>query len=158
MKIQIASNLHLEFLQREFAGELLVTPHPDTELLVLAGDIASGTQAIDLFARWPVPVLYVAGNHEAYRTDIELIEDELRTASAGTQVRFMEKDRLDIDGVRFLGTTLWTDYALFVDEGRSVDEAMNAARSFMVDHTDIRLNRQPFSPINALLRPEAARA
>lgn len=35
---------------------------------------------------------------------------------------------------------------------------MNAARSFMVDHTDIRLNRQPFSPINALLRHEAARA
>jgi hypothetical protein len=65
---------------------------------------------------------------------------------------------VDIDGVRFLGTTLWTDYVLFVDEGYSVDEAMTAARSFMIDHTEIRLNRQPFAPIDTLLKHEAARA
>lgn len=158
MKIQIASDLHLEFLQRDFPGETLITPHPDADVLVLAGDIASGTQVIDLFARWPVPVLHVMGNHEAYGRDIQKLEDELRAAAARTQIHFLENDRIDIDGVRFLGTTLWTDYALFAGEGRSIDAAMNAARSFMVDHTEIRLNRQPFAPIDALLRHDAARA
>ena len=158
MRIQIASDLHLEFLQQDFAGELLISPHPDADVLVLAGDIASGTQVINLFDRWPVPVIYVMGNHEAYGRDIEVLEDELRAAAAGTQIRFLENDRVDIDGVRFLGTSLWTDYALFVDEGRTVDEAMTAARSFMIDHTEIRSNRQPFAPINALRRHEAARA
>lgn len=156
MKIQIASDLHLQFLQRAFPGELLISPHPDADLLVLAGDIAVGAKAVELFADWPVPVLYVAGNHEFYGRDIEELEDELRTAAAGTQVCFLENDRVDIDGVRFLGTTLWTDYALFVDAGRSVDAAMTAARSFMVGHREIKLNRQPFAPIDALLRHEAA--
>jgi len=51
--------LHLEFLQGDFAGELLIAPHSDADLLVLASDIASGMQVIDLYVHWPVPVLYV---------------------------------------------------------------------------------------------------
>ena len=66
MKIQVASDLHLEFLQRNFLGERLIAPASGADLLVLAGDIANGIDAVRLFADWPVPVLYVAGNHEFY--------------------------------------------------------------------------------------------
>jgi predicted phosphodiesterase len=71
MKIQLASDLHLEFLARDFPGERLITPAPDADVLILAGDIAVGAEAVELFADWPVPVLYVAGNHESYGRDIE---------------------------------------------------------------------------------------
>ena len=65
MRIQLASDLHLEFLQREFPGERLISPAYGVDLLVLAGDIGNGTQAIELFNDWPVPVLVLAGNHES---------------------------------------------------------------------------------------------
>lgn len=54
MKIQIASDLQLEFLLNQFPGERLISPVVDADILVRAGDIAKGTQAIDLFKDWPV--------------------------------------------------------------------------------------------------------
>lgn len=48
MKIQL-SDLHLELLQRNFPGERLISLAQGADLLVLAGDIANGTQAIQRF-------------------------------------------------------------------------------------------------------------
>lgn len=120
MKIQLASDLHLEFLQRDFPGERLICPAHEADLLVLAGDIANGTDAISLFKDWPVPVLYVAGNHEFYHRSFEITRTALRHAAAGTAVHFLDNDVVDFGGVRFLGCTLWTDYrfgALAQEEG-----------------------------------------
>ena len=47
MKVQLASDLHLEYLQRNFPGERLISPVPGADLLVLAGDIAGGVQTIE---------------------------------------------------------------------------------------------------------------
>ena len=57
LRIQLASDLHLEMLERSFLGERLIAPAAGADLLVLAGDIANGTRVIELFAQWPVPVL-----------------------------------------------------------------------------------------------------
>ena len=156
LKIQLASDLHLEFLAEEFPGERFISPGVDADVLVIAGDIASGANAIALFANWPVPVLYVAGNHEFYGSDIDCVEQQLRLAARGTQVHFLEQDALVIGGCRFLGTALWTDYALNEARGVSVDAAMNIARSFLTDHSAIRLAGHPFAPVDALMRHEAA--
>lgn len=109
MKIQLASDLHLELLQRDFPGERLITPAGGVDVLVLAGDIANGTQAIDLFKNWPVPVLYLAGNHEFYGESFEQARITLRKATEGTNIHFLDNDVVDFGGVRFLGATLWTD-------------------------------------------------
>src|SRR5258706_6753606 len=66
MKIQLASDLHLELLAQRFPQMRIIEPVPEADLLVLAGDIHGATSAIDVFGDWPVPVLYVAGNHEFY--------------------------------------------------------------------------------------------
>ena len=92
MKLQIASDLHLEFLQRLFPGERLMSPAYSADLLVLAGDIANGTEAIELFRDWPVPVLYLAGNHEFYGHAIEQVRIDLRKALMSSQPQMRVED------------------------------------------------------------------
>lgn len=162
MRIQLASDLHLELLSHRFPSERLISPAPDADLLVLAGDIAGGSSAIDLFAGWPVPVLYVAGNHEGYGGTWETIVRDLRQAAAGTSVRFLERDAADVGGVRFLGCTLWTDYLLEQRSARrkfSQAEAMLNAEGRINDHRRIRtVAGGPFLPQHALAEHERSRA
>ncbi len=135
MRIQLASDLHLELLERSWPRELLVAPAPGADVLVLAGDIHRGPNAIERFADWPVPVLYLAGNHEFYGEQWEPMRDQLRRAAEGTAVRFLDNDAVTLDGVRFLGSTLWSDYRL-TGEPQSV--AMDVAEDFVLDHRRIR--------------------
>ncbi|MBP6675817.1 MAG: hypothetical protein KA185_11120 [Vitreoscilla sp.] len=64
MRIQLLSDLHLE--TESFDPQ----PAPGAEVLVLAGDIDASWQGLSLFAGWPVPMLFVAGNHEFDGRDI----------------------------------------------------------------------------------------
>ena len=156
MKLQIASDLHLEFLQRLFPGERLISPAYGADLLVLAGDIANGTEAIELFRDWPVPVLYLAGNHEFYGHSIEQVRTDLRKAAAGTSVTFMDNDVVDFGGVRFLGTTLWTDYRLELN--RTQRQLMENAELRINDHYLIQCGDGKFTAERALAEHEIARA
>jgi predicted phosphodiesterase len=133
MRIQIASDLHLEMLHRSFPDYNPVAPS-NADVLVLAGDVANGSAAIDLFGHWPVPVVYVHGNHEAYGFEYQAFVGMLRERAAGTAVRYLERDARVIGDVRFLGCCLWTDYELHDDRERS----MTIARRCMPDHAVIR--------------------
>lgn len=155
MKIQVASDLHLEFLQRIFPGERLIAPANDADVLVLAGDIANGLQAIELFADWPVPVLYVAGNHEFYSQSFEQTRIDLRKAAEGTSVRFLDNDIADFGGVRFLGCTLWTDYRLHCN--RTQRQLMENAELRINDHNIIRTQEGRFTAAQALEQHEQSR-
>ncbi len=154
MKIQLASDLHLEFLQRDFPGECLIAPAHGADVLVLAGDIANGTDAIRLFQDWPVPVLYVAGNHEFYHHPFEPTRIALREAAQDTNVHFLDNDVVDFGGVRFLGCTLWTDYRF----GNLAQEALMAeAERTIRDHHVIRTQDGYFTAAKALKAHEVAR-
>lgn len=156
MKIQLASDLHLEHLARRFPGETLIRPAHQADVLVLAGDIGHAADAIALFADWPVPVLYVLGNHEAYGGCIESILDELKAASQGTSVWFLERETAEFGGVRFLGCTLWTDYRLPC--GLTQSKLMENAKYRLNDHRLIRTrNGDLFSPEHALRDHEVSR-
>lgn len=156
MKVQIASDLHLEFLQEYFPGYRLIAPAVDADLLVLAGDIANGTQAIALFKDWPVPVLYVAGNHEFYGWDFRETRKKLKEAAAGTHIMFLDNDAIDFGGVRFLGATLWTDYRLALN--RTQRQLMETAELRINDHYKIRAGEERFTARLALEEHEFSRA
>jgi DNA repair exonuclease SbcCD nuclease subunit len=142
MKIQIASDLHLEFLQKRFPDYRAVR-HTDADVLVIAGDIHHKTQAIAAFSDWPVPVIYVHGNHEFYGATYEGIAQDLRTASAGSNVHYLERDELLMNGVRFLGCCLWTDYEI---AGGDKDSAKQEADTCLMDYRMIRTaGGDPFS-------------
>lgn len=156
MKIQLASDLHLEFVQRAFPGERIISPAYEADVLVLAGDIANGTQAIDLFKDWPVPVLYVAGNHEFYGHSLEETRASLSKTAEDTSIRFLDNQVADFGGARFLGCTFWTDYRLLGDHYQSAE--MLVAEECLNDHRQIRAHGEVFSAACALREHEQSRA
>lgn len=141
MKINILSDLHL-------GQGALPLPGNDADLVVLAGDVARPPEAIAWAAAIGKPVLYVPGNHEFYGGSIEGVRARLRALSSGTGVRVLDNDAVVIEGVRFLGTTLWTDF-LLQGGGAARDAAMQEAQRFMRDYSRIRLHdaaQAPFTP------------
>lgn len=154
MNIQIASDLHIEFLQRRFPGYRVIAPAPEADVLVIAGDIHCGTKAVETFADWPVPVVYIHGNHEAYNEDYAELVDKMRAAAAGTNVHYLEQNEYIFDDVRFLGCCLWTDYCL---NPESRQAAMAEAESILNDHRLIRFGARNFSAQDALAQHQESR-
>ena len=79
------------------------------------------------------PTLYIAGNHEYYGGHLSRTLDKLRALQT-PRVQVLERDEVIIDGVRFLGTTAWTDYAVTGNAAR----AQWLAQAQMTDFRRIR--------------------
>lgn len=83
-------------------------------MVVLAGDIAKGANGINwasgAFAG--KTVIYVPGNHEYYGRDINETKALMRITARQTGVILLDDDEYIVGNVRFLGTTLWTDFQL----------------------------------------------
>ncbi|WP_322046282.1 metallophosphoesterase [Paraburkholderia sp. J67] len=153
MHVQIASDLHLDALQNKFPASLPLEPATDADLLILAGDIHLGAAAVERFADWPVPVVYVSGNHEAYGARYNETVTEIAARAQGTNVHYLERSSIEWNGVRFLGCCLWTDYEFYGDRATS----MAYAREAMSDHQAIRCeDGSPFGPEEALAEHRSA--
>lgn len=117
MKIQLLSDLHLETHPNWVAQRA-----PEADILVLAGDIGSyqpGSKLTDTdfglgqFSPrngWPTPVLFVPGNHEYDGQDFDAVHDRLQKTCRRLGITWLEREVLQLQGVRFIGTTLWSDY------------------------------------------------
>ncbi len=125
VKLHVLSDLHLSV-----AG--LDIPRTGADAVVLAGDIARPGAAVEWALRLGKPVLYVPGNHEFYGGSLAGTVDELMRLCAGSQIRVLDNEALVLGGVRFLGSTLWTDFMLF-GEGERRASAMREAARFMRD-------------------------
>ncbi|CAN5335635.1 metallophosphoesterase [soil metagenome] len=127
MRLQLLSDLHLE--TEVFTPE----PAPGAELLVLAGDVDSGWAGLQLFRDWPVPILFVPGNHEYDRRDFDAARAGLQALSADLGFTMLDDTATtvtDVQGrrVRFLGSTRWSDFDLFGEAQRV--KSMRAAGYF----------------------------
>jgi predicted phosphodiesterase len=144
MKLHILSDLHLSL------GALAI-PENEADVVILAGDIARPREAVGWALGFAKPVLYVPGNHEFYGGSIAGTVDVLKQLCAGTSIRVLDNDEAIIDGVRFLGTTLWTDFMLFGD-GEKRAAAIGKALSFMRDFKRIHVGEEPealFTPAHS---------
>lgn len=145
MKLHILSDLHLN------TGGLEI-PRTDADVVILAGDIARPETAIAWASHFAQPVLYVAGNHEFYGNSINGTFQELQRLCANTGIQVLDCGEVVIDSVRFLGTTLWTDFMLF-GAGEQREQAIEQAREFTRDFSRIRMDETtatPFSPVDAV--------
>jgi predicted phosphodiesterase len=123
MRIQLMSDLHLEV-----HPHYRPLPAPDAQLLVLAGDIGSyqdgsllegddfGLERFSPKLGWPVPVLYVPGNHEYDNLDFDAAHARLRETCERLGITWLEREVFALDGVRFVGTTLWADFDALITE------------------------------------------
>ncbi|MBE7418391.1 MAG: metallophosphoesterase family protein [Ideonella sp.] len=130
MKLNILSDLHLGFGAMDW-------PVNDADVVVLAGDISRPREAVAWALRFERPVLYVPGNHEFYGGSLDGTVQELQRLCAGTPVRLLDRDEVILSGVRFLGATLWSDFALFADP-QQCKAAKAEAQRFMRDFSRIR--------------------
>jgi predicted phosphodiesterase len=140
MRLQCLSDLHLESETFDPA------PAPGAELLVLAGDIDTTWSAFERFARWPVPVLFVAGNHEFDDRELDDAWPALRARCAELGLTMLEREAVVLaDGagrrIRFVGTVRWTDFALF---GASQRERAMRAGAYFVNVQRSRQHGRPF--------------
>lgn len=155
MKVQVASDLHHELaVPNSEMARPLERSDDSVDVLVLAGDIHNQLKGVDLYADYPVPVVYVCGNHEFYNSEMQLLLPELRRKANGTSVKLLEKDEFIRGNVRFLGCTMWTDYHMFPLQ---LDASMEHARRDVLDHRRIRKpNHGRFEPEDAVAEQRAA--
>ena len=149
MKLHILNDLHIEFEDFE-------PPATDADVVILAGDIGVGMDGLR-WAKVKFPdrtVIYVPGNHEFYYHDIALI-DQLK-AEAPDHIHVLDNDQVIINGVRFLGGILWTDFALFGESEKLF--SMQHARQWMTDFAIIQNNGRRFTPEDAIRLHTASRA
>lgn len=110
MRLLIYSDLHLE--SHDF------TPPPaavkQADLVILAGDIKEGGGLASARKIFPgKQIVYVPGNHEFYDRHCGRALSHMRSQAKDLDIHFLERDEVTIDGIRFLGCTLWTDYLFF---------------------------------------------
>jgi Icc-related predicted phosphoesterase len=153
MKIQIVSDLHLEF------NKDLTVNNAGADILILSGDIcvadhlySNPTAGItDMIQKgWHADdarryrhffdhvskqfdtVFYVMGNHEHYHGRWDRTASSLReTLEPYINIHLLDNEWINIDGVRFAGTTLWTDL------NRRDPITMHAVKDMMNDYRTI---------------------
>ena len=124
MKLQILSDLHLEF----GSGNPKISRKAD--ILIFAGDITTKPKDSLNFFKWvrkqtEAPIVYILGNHEFYyQVWPTVISKYAEIANKISNFYLLDKDKIQIRGIAFLGTTMWTDF----DNTRrikAIEQAMN---------------------------------
>ena len=139
MNIQLLSDLHLEV-----RPNYRPLPAPGADLLVLAGDIGSYQLGSGLFdagdadfglarfsplpqyGSWPTPVLFVPGNHEYDGLDFDVAHLRLRRSCDRLGIRWLEREVIEFGAVRFIGSTLWSDFDALAESGNAHSAAVLA--------------------------------
>ena len=155
MRIQLFSDLHLERYP-----DFLPQFAPDIDVLVLAGDIGSyqpgsrlNTDDFGLGRFSPLRpgstcpnVLYVPGNHEFDSLDFDETYARLRETCNSLGITWLEREVVTIGRVRFVGTTLWSDFEALVEnqdniskQMQSRDKAYRAANYYLSKNTTLKL-------------------
>jgi hypothetical protein len=134
MRIQLLSDLHLERYP-DFHPQLA----PGIDVLVLAGDIGSyqpGSRLADddfgLGRFSPLrpgatckQVLFVPGNHEFDALEFDATYARLQQTCNRLGITWLEREVVTIGPVRFVGTTLWSDFDALAAQQSSLARQMH---------------------------------
>jgi Icc-related predicted phosphoesterase len=108
LRVSCWSDLHLD---HGYHG-LFRLPLPEVDVMIVAGDLAFNSDyqemALAYLAKHYKYVLYVPGNHEFEEKDIHQHRKHLASLRI-PNVYVLDDGFIDIEGVRFIGSTLWTD-------------------------------------------------
>ncbi len=175
MRIQLLSDLHFEFHYDRGASFVEWLDPTGVDVLVLAGDVTVAgdiPSALGVLCRRyaRAQVLYVHGNHEYYGATYQQVADYTAQAvMENANLRWLDCQLVEIDGTRFLGTTLWfrpapealcwrgllNDFERIIDFDRWLGRENERALGFL--HTELRSGDVVIShhlPIWAAMTPE----
>jgi predicted phosphodiesterase len=131
MKLRVLSDLHQE-------DGAFVAPKARGDVIVLAGDVDHGVKGLHWARKtFPeTPIIYVLGNHEFYGHDWDRLIDDCRTVAETLKIDFLEDAATVIDGVRFLGASLWVSFDLEGMERRAA--VMQVCAETQTDYIEIK--------------------
>lgn len=133
MKIQVLSDLHWEF-------SYLKIKQADCDVLVIAGDVVIPSQVEKLNTigeKVTCPIIYITGNHEYYGGVIDEVNEDIRAVTDEyDHFHFLNDESVVIDGVRFIGSTLWSNF----NTVRNVQMAMRFAQNEINDFRQVLTN------------------
>lgn len=157
MKLRLISDLHAEF---GFDKALLNSS--DADVLVIAGDLHVGADntwtLLKQFADYVPNVVFVAGNHEYYRQNMQVTNQKLKEFSEGTSIKVLDAETVwfdpklgklvpkaqvcAVEPIAIIGASLWTNF-------RENPMAEEAAKIGINDFRLIEYGNGYFSPANA---------
>ena len=154
MKIGVHSDLHSE------CSLCTISNLAELDVLVLAGDIGDPA-TVPLFFDYlrrkapKLPVLYVLGNHEYYGFALNEAKDLYRSICQKYDITLLDDDSITLDGVQFIGSTLWTDFSL----GGDADASMRWAGRTLPDFREIYDEKgRPLTPETMRMLHQVSRA
>lgn len=148
MRLWVFSDLHQVPGHPTLVGDWAL---PNADVCIAAGDICENSlvASMDLLFRkiasQGMPVVFVAGNHEFYGGNslLEGVEAARDAALRFPGVHFLERDSVVLGGTRFLGITLWTDFALQAVTAKDIAWSMNACEAMMADYRESYWRKLP---------------
>ncbi|EKF42410.1 metallophosphoesterase [Nitratireductor indicus C115] len=152
-RLWVLSDLHLETIPYPNAFQ---PQRPDFDVMVVAGDVWQGDcrRAFQFLAQLSggKPVVFVLGNHEHWNGALSDGLAMARTLAIEHGVTLLEGETISIAGCRFIGTTLWTDYALSPE---AVDPRAETGEQIDIKHDG---GRRPITVGDAIMLHADARA
>ncbi|TAY75144.1 metallophosphoesterase family protein [Rhizobium ruizarguesonis] len=144
MRAWIISDLHYSPMDALVGAPLRI---PDAEICICAGDISENVSMSIAYLRRDIerhmPVILVLGNHDYYNSSIDLALEIARREIEGTRIHLLENQSIETSGCRFVGATLWTDFAVSIGGDEHVppeerrDFAFGLVPSLMADFSCI---------------------
>lgn len=140
MKLLVLADLHLDDISdrdlRDQLGEEIRDAATDVRALIIAGDLAEAAAR-----KWPEALRWlgtlfpaartviIPGNHDYYGGNLSTLDPEMELICREAGCHFGQCRRVQIDDIRILMATLWTDMRLFaIDRDDAIAEALWNAR------------------------------
>lgn len=103
------------------------------DIRVIAGDLDHGWKNFGMYAVAPkVPTVIILGNHDYYGKSIDATQNLWRSLQI-ENLHYLENETIVIQGIRFIGATLWSDT-------NSSPEEATAMTRMIADYRYIRRN------------------
>jgi len=131
MRAWIVSDIHYSPMDALWGTPLRV---PDADICICAGDISNTVSTSVAYLRRNIeprmPVILVLGNHDYYNSSIDFALERARLQVEGTSIHLLENQSIEIGGCRFVGATLWTDFAVSVGGDEHIPPEERRAKAF----------------------------
>lgn len=131
MRAWIVSDIHTSPMDTLLGTSLRI---PDADICICAGDISNDISTSIAFLLRNIephmPVVLVLGNHDFYGSSIDFALEKGRRLVERTGITLLENESIEIDRCRFIGATLWTDFAVSVDDDEHIPSEERRAKAF----------------------------